>query len=303
MKEKLLILGAMVALCCSCAGNSVLLDTESELNGLNNEYELGTLEVSDNGLKCETLGDEDSIQVLKDNYIAEIMGRMEVAKEKVMRTAYGATSPRVGVFRVGSCGNYKYLSIKIDCENGNSKTSVSGNVGDTYVDGGDNMRLEFCMVDAGFRYPGGVFLFEDVPLETMTLVRYHDTEDGGHNGVWSDNPNYYDVMHISGMSKLDSNATLAWNINRNMTKWGDIPVGPAGINYGVIAPAEMASGNLYFDDEDHNNKNWAQVWLGPQNQYEPHGTYYGVQLDRNTRYHVCLNTDKTNFTKLVRSAI
>lgn len=108
---------------------------------------------------------------------------MEVAKEKVMRTAYGATSPRVGVFRVGSCGNYKYLSIKIDCENGNSKTSVSGNVGDTYVDGGDNMRLEFCMVDAGFRYPGGVFLFEDVPLETMTLVRYHDTEDGGHNGV------------------------------------------------------------------------------------------------------------------------
>lgn len=88
-----------------------------------------------------------------------------------------------------------------------------------------------------------------------------------------------------------------------MTKWGDIPVGPAGINYGVIAPAEMASGNLYFDDEDHNNKNWAQVWLGPQNQYEPHGTYYGVQLDKNTRYHVCLNTDKTNFTKLVRSAI
>lgn len=53
-------------------------------------------------------------------------------------------------------------------------------------------------------------------------------------------------------------------------------MGPAGINYGVIAPAEMASGNLYFDDEDHNNKNWAQVWLGPQNQYEPHGTYYGV---------------------------
>ena len=45
---------------------------------------------------------------------------------------------------------------------------------------------------------GGVFLFEDVPLETMTLVRYHDTEDGGHNGVWSDDPNYYDVMHISG---------------------------------------------------------------------------------------------------------
>lgn len=98
MKEKLLILGAMVALCCSCAGNSVLLDTESELNGLNNEYELGTLEVSDNGLKCETLGDEDSIQVLKDNYIAEIMGRMEVAKEKVMRTAYAGEQKQFWTF-------------------------------------------------------------------------------------------------------------------------------------------------------------------------------------------------------------
>ena len=92
-----------MALCCSCAGNSVLLDTESELNGLNNEYELGTLEVSDNGLKCETLGDEDSIQVLKDNYIAEIMGRMEVAKEKVMRTTYGATSPSGGIILLCLC--------------------------------------------------------------------------------------------------------------------------------------------------------------------------------------------------------
>ena len=34
MKEKLLILGAMVALCCSCAGNSVLLDTELRIERL-----------------------------------------------------------------------------------------------------------------------------------------------------------------------------------------------------------------------------------------------------------------------------
>ena len=81
--------------------------------------------------------------MLKDNYIAEIMGRLEVAKEKVMRTAYSAASPRVGVFKVGSCGNYKYLAIVIDCENGRSKTRVEGNVGDSFVDGNDNMHLEF----------------------------------------------------------------------------------------------------------------------------------------------------------------
>ena len=235
MKEKLLVLGTMVALCCSCAGSSVLLDTESELNGLNNEYELGTLEAGDNGLKCETSGDEDSIQVLKDNYIAEIMGRMEVAKEKVMRTAYGATSPRVGVFRVGSCGNYKYLSIKIDCENGNSKTSVSGNVGDTYVDGGDNMRLEFCMVDAGFRYPGGVFLFEDVPLETMTLVRYHDTEDGGHNGVWSDDPNYI-IGYVS-----------ANNIYHRITKMKPLHSNQGGRVFFVKTPVDITALQNYLE--------------------------------------------------------
>lgn len=122
MKNKLFI-GALVVLCCSCAGNSVLLDTESDLRGLNNEYELGKSKaIVGAELKAETFGDEDSIQMLKDNYIAEIMGRLEVAKEKVMRTAYSAASPRVGVFKVGSCGNYKYLAIVIDCENGRSKT-------------------------------------------------------------------------------------------------------------------------------------------------------------------------------------
>ncbi len=237
MKKKIIDFGSNGGFVLLLCGEFCIIRYGIQVNSLNNEYELGTLEVSDNGLKCETLGDEDSIQVLKDNYIAKLWDVWKLLKKKVMRTAYGATSPRVGVFRVGSCGNYKYLSIKIDCENGNSKTSVSGNVGDTYVDGGIICVSNFCMSGCGISLSGGVFLFEDVPLETMTLVRYHDTEDGGHNGVWSDDPNYYDVMHISGMSKLDSNATLAWNINRNMTKWGDIPMGPAGINYGVIAPA------------------------------------------------------------------
>ena len=158
MKNKLFI-GALAVLCCSCAGNSVLLDTESDLRGLNNEYELGKSKaIVGAELKAETFGDEDSIQMLKDNYIAEIMGRLEVAKEKVMRTAYSAASPRVGVFKVGSCGNYKYLAIVIDCENGRSKTRVEGNVGDSFVDGNDNMHLEFCLVEAANSFPGGVLL-------------------------------------------------------------------------------------------------------------------------------------------------
>lgn len=189
--ENKLFIGALVVLCCSCAGNSVLLDTESDLRGLNNEYELGKSKaIVGAELKAETFGDEDSIQMLKDNYIAEIMGRLEVAKEKVMRTAYSAASPRVGVFKVGSCGNYKYLAIVIDCENGRSKTRVEGNVGDSFVDGNDNMHLEFCLVEAANSFPGGVLLIEDAPTvnESFIIVRHHDTEDGGHQSLWSDDP-------------------------------------------------------------------------------------------------------------------
>lgn len=307
MKNKLFI-GALGVLCCSCAGNSVLLDTESDLRGLNNEYELGKSKaIVGAELKAETFGDEDSIQMLKDNYIAEIMGRLEVAKEKVMRTAYSAASPRVGVFKVGSCGNYKYLAIVIDCENGRSKTRVEGNVGDSFVDGNDNMHLEFCLVEAANSFPGGVLLIEDAPTvnESFIIVRHHDTEDGGHQSLWSDDPFYRDgdISRISGLSKLDANATLAWHMNRNMSAWGGRPpMGPVGINYGVIALPDMSSGNLYLDDEDHNNKNWAQRWLG--NRYQADlgnsGCYFGVEIGINTRYYICLNTDKDKFGRLVQ---
>lgn len=309
MKKNLFLVGALVLLCCSCARNSVLSDTEADLSGLDDEYELG----KSDGQKSETFGDKDSIQMLKDNYMAEVMGRLEVSKEKVMRTAYSATSARVGVFRVGSCGNYKFLSVRIDGENGNSKTRVEGNVGNNFVDGDDNMHLEFCLVEAGFQYPGGVFLVENAPTLSNiepTIVRYHDTEDGGHQGIWSDDPKYSNgkLTNITGLSKLDSNAALAWSFNRNIIddgRWGTdpLPFGPIGINYGVVAPSDFSSGSLYFDDEDHNNKNWAQLWSLNQGPRDIRGEYYGVELGINTKYHICLSTDKANFTKLVKSVV
>lgn len=306
MKKIHFIIATLTTIFCSCAGNSVLLDTESDLNNLISEYELAKSETVDE-LKKETVGDKDSIQMLQDNYVAEIMGRLEVAKEKVMRTAYSASSPRVGVFRSGSCGNYKSLSLAIDCENGRSKTRVEGNVGNCFVDGNDNMHLEFCLVEANSRYPGGVFLIENVPNHKLVVVRHHDTEDGGHQSLWSDDPKYADgdLSRISGFSKIDYNATLAWEFHRNCLgamywKPGEEPpLGPVGINYGVLSYSDMASGSLYFDDEDHNNKNWIQGWLGDM-KYS--SSFFGIEAGINTKYYVCFNTDKTNFGKLVKKA-
>lgn len=308
MKKIHFIITTLTTIFCSCAGNSVLLDTESDLNKLISEYELAKSETVDE-LKNETVGDKDSIQMLQDNYVAEIMGRLEVAKEKVMRTAYSASSPRVGVFRAGSCGNYKFLSLAIDCENGRSKTRVEGNVGNCFVDGNDNMHLEFCLVEASSQFPGGVFLIEDVPNPMFIVVRHHDTEDGGHQSLWSDDPKYADgdLSRISGFSKIDYNATLAWELNRNIRgPWvpGAPPMGPVGINYGVLSSSDMASGSLYFDDEDHNNKNWIQSWVGnKQNTTRAAASYCGIEAGINTKYYVCFNTDKANFSKLVKKAI
>lgn len=313
MKKIHFIITTLTTIFCSCAGNSVLLDTESDLNNLISEYELAKSETVDE-LKKETVGDKDSIQMLQDNYVAEIMGRLEVAKEKVMRTAYSASSPRVGVFKTGTCGHYKTLSLAIDCENGRSKTRVEGNVGNCFVDGNDNMHLEFCLVEASFRYPGGVFLIEDAPAHTpvttrFIVVRHHDTEDGGHQSLWSDDPKYADgdLSRISGMSKLDYNATLAWEFNRNMHAWdpeGEILIGPDVINYGVLSFSDMASGNLYFDDEDHNNKNWAQYWINNKLQYHvTQSSFYGIELGINTRYYVCFSNDRDNFKKLVKKSM
>ena len=105
MKKHLLFafLGALA--CCSCSNSYDLLENDAELARAAEDYELSTRAASAeaDSAKIETIADEQAIQATMDEYEQKLMNRLSVAKERVMRTAYAATTDVVGVFKVGSC--------------------------------------------------------------------------------------------------------------------------------------------------------------------------------------------------------
>lgn len=121
----------------SCSESSLLGDNEMALIELNQTYELAEadskgLDDEDDGPKIETIADEATIKESMDKYITEMMNRQSNAKERVTRSADGLDG-LVGVFKVGSCGSYKELEIKLDCEDKRTISKVTGKVGDSSV--------------------------------------------------------------------------------------------------------------------------------------------------------------------------
>lgn len=298
MKQKNFFVGVLtMAVLASCGENSGLMDNEQGLNALTRSYEVALSD--EDGEKIETRADKDSIQAMMNEYVTAMMNRTAVAKEKVMRTAYSAQSDLVGVLKVGSCGNYKELIISVDCEDRRGKSSTSGNVGDSNVDGNENVHLHFCLVEATRYYPGGVLLVNRTPSCPRNLqrivVRSHDTEDGNEkNRVESTHPDYNTNEGISKwLTQVGRNVTLAWGF-----PIGDdrvYPVGPVSkINYGLLSGLSASTGTIYFDDEDRNNKNWLQLWSGETFQKDlGEGLHvsYGIEANKNTTYNVSVSTD------------
>lgn len=293
-----------LALLSSCGESSSLLDNEQELNVLTRSYELAAPD--EDGEKIETRADPDTIQAIMDAYVTDMMNRDAVAKEKVMRSAYSENN-LVGVFKVGSCGNYKELEILVDCEDRNGKSNTSGNVGDTYADGNENIRLKFCLVEANRYYPGGVLLIDRTPscpynLENI-VVRGHDVEDSGQRNVVSGTDLYYsnndNLSHW--LTQVGRNVDLAWGFPKGDPLYH--PVGPVSkINYGLLSGLGASTGTIHFDDEDKKNKNFMQLWsYGTFQKDLGDGlhTAYGIVADKNTTYNVSVSTD----TKFYRNNI
>lgn len=292
-----------LALLSSCGESSSLLDNEQELNVLTRSYELAAPD--EDGEKIETRADPDTIQAIMDAYVTDMMNRDAVAKEKVMRSAYSENN-LVGVFKVGSCGNYKELEILVDCEDRNGKSNTSGNVGDTYADGNENIRLKFCLVEANRYYPGGVLLIDRPSASPHNLerivVREHDTEDKNEkNEVITTHPDYDTNDKLSSwLTKVGRNVTLAWGFPM-LGDPQDYPLGPvSGIKYGLLSGLGASTGTIHFDDEDKNNKNFMQLWsYGTFQKDLGDGlhTAYGIVADKNTTYNVSVSTDSKFFQK------
>ena len=309
MRKHLLItfLGALA--CYSCSNSYELLENDLELAKVSADYELTTRAIDEENdtVKIETVADEQAIQVLKDEYEQELMNRQSTAKEKVMRTAYAATADVVGVFKVGSCGTYKELTLYIDAEDTRQNSKTDGNVGDSFVDGNGNIHFKFCLTEANRYYPGGVFLVSHINYSqsnnaTMTvMVRYHDCDDKNPDNkvIDSTDPYYNHIQRLQGYTVVNDNAALAWAFPAvPWPQWSLMPpMGPKNyIKYGLLSGGPRAiNGNIYIDDEDSNNKNWLKRYKGYNFDMDMTTTSHpehGIDANQNTRYYVMLNTEK-----------
>lgn len=305
MKQKNFFVGVLtMAVLASCGENSGLMDNEQGLNALTRSYEVALSD--EDGEKIETRAHKDTIQAIMDAYVTDMMNRDAIAKEKVMRAVY-SESNLVAVFKVGSCGSYKELEILVDCEDRRGKSNTGGNVGDTYVDGNENVHLQFCLVEANRYYPGGVLLINRTPscpynLENI-VVRGHDTEDSNEQNIASGtHSSYNDNNELSQwLTQVGRNVNLAWGFPKGDPLY--YPVGPvSGIKYGLLSGLGASTGTIFFDDEDSSNKNFLQLWH--RNTFDKdlgEGLHvsYGIEANKNTTYNVSVSTD----TKFYRNNI
>lgn len=318
MKKHLLFafLGALA--CYSCSNSYDLLENDAELAKVTEDYETLTRAITTDGdsVKAETIADEQTIQATMDEYVTALMNNPAIAKQKVMRTLYSTPCDVVGVFKVGSCGVYKELSVSIDAEDTRQSSKTKGSVGDSFVDGNGNVRFKFCLTESSQYYPGGVFLVDHIDYtqayggkeSTMqVVVRYHDCDDKRPDNNVSTSDTRYDTLEkISrGFTQIDRNAALAWGFPSQfkVPVVGSAYFGPKSrIQYGVLAGSENAvSGGIYIDDEDSDNKNWARVYVDlvlRETMTERNYPEYGMVVDGNTWYNLTLSTDYDRFVKL-----
>lgn len=304
MKTHLLFafLGALA--CCSCSNSYDLLENDMELAKAAEDYELSTRAISEEAdtAKIETVADEQAIQAVMDEYEQELMNRQSVAKERVMRTAYATTTDVVGIFKVGSCGTYKELTLEIDAEDTKQHSFIDGSVGDTYLTSNGNVRFVFCLTEANRYYPGGVFLLNHINYTQFgnrmdVYARYHDCDDKHTDNkvINSTDSRYNHISKLGGYTVVNANATLAWAYPPYpRPQWGpSFGVGPQrSMKYGLLAAGSGSvtrKGRIHVDDEDSNNKNWLKHYEGTNNNW---GAGIGIEGGKNTDYYVVLTTDK-----------
>lgn len=300
----------LVLLCgmavCSCSESNFWGDNEAALAEMGQLYESSEIDSKkiegedDGGPKIETRASDAEIKESMDNYVMELMNRDANSKERVSRSLLAST-PLVGVFKVGSCGSYKELQVDLDCEDRKPISAVSGKVGDSYVDGNGNVILRFCMVEAYRYYPGGVLMLDHTYAYSISvgpnlvIVRHHDVEDSSPaNAIHIDtNPQSEFVGGLTSIKKND--AILAWGFPAIPNEWQSYmgPLSP--IHYGVISSQKKSCGKILIDDEDKNNQNWLKYYHGATfgGDLDDHGAEsYGIVGGGNTEYYINLSTEK-----------
>src|SRR5580765_3732699 len=82
----------------------------------------------------------------------KIMGAMINSYSKT--NAIPATISEIfGVFKDSSCGSYRELDIKMDCEDNNQSSTTTGYTGTSAVDNNGDIHYQFCLVNDRKKFP------------------------------------------------------------------------------------------------------------------------------------------------------
>lgn len=292
-KNYLLILFCGMGVMSSCIKDDIPENNEIELQELTAVYESSENEGKideggGEGPKIETFADTSVIQESVNNYLTELLNNPSTAKQKITRSAAGFEDV-IGVFKVGTCGSYRELEIKMDCEDHKSVSRIIGDVGSSYVDGSGNVSFRFCLTEAGRYYYGGVLLIDNIGYSGIVLVRHHDTEDSSPANYYMLNNNNNKLEDLSGhFTKISkSDITLGWGFQFENDHWGS-GQGPVSLGkYGTLVSNKKSTGSIIVDDEDSKNQNWIKQYHNNtfQDVVVSEG-FYGILVGGNTEYFI-----------------
>jgi hypothetical protein len=171
-----------------------------------------------------------------------------------------------GVFKDGSCGSYRELDIKMDCEDNNQSSTTKGYTGTTVVDNIGDIHYQFCLVNDRKNFPhistGKYALLsldkrQPTNGRNISFERYFDNEDhDNQNTVFLDGKQQslpYDSF--PGVS-ISGNSSLSFLLLLKDSSGPAKPPVLAGVpSYGVIGSFGDLKGSIYSDDEDYRNAN------------------------------------------------
>ena len=309
MKKLLLFLCVFNGLMSCSTSEDLLPDQSSELANIVNSYEMALKGYSLDEMRSEKNEDTPSggietiaepwlIKALQDSLAKEVYN---YSKTCTGTRATGTSAPKVGVFKMTSCGSYPEFSFDMDCEDG-GHSSITGNVGATKLDKHRNLNFFFCLVEPG-NYGGGTLLLYDYKYDPSegdvdVVKRFHDTEDGKNANKITNNGG----LTSTGHTQIGYNVTLYW-------RFSDRPRRNPYISYGVIRndntplPLPMPGASIFVDDEDKKNANEAILWsyrVKPNHPGLPPivttstrklntgETFRGITADKNTTYRLTI---------------
>lgn len=257
MKKQILIAGVFLSsLIIGCTQDEAL-ETLSNESSLGNEIKKVETLFADNmqkeknealevdeGEKLETsMPYEDKLvyyDYINRNGVKTPTPPMKTSSREALSSDFGLVLKPKGV----RCYPYNELILVMDCEDHRERSYVSGNTGETFVDGNGNVHFFFCVVPKAMTRIGGL----EEKRENFT--RFFDCEDSDNdNRLYLNGWRVYYLDYATEGIKGDGRGNITFFFNVGDSNWHD------GFGRFGTTSDPARNGIIHTDDEDDNNIN------------------------------------------------